>query len=53
MTLILAEPSSPVTDEVRTAKMLVMLENGEQRLITFSLPKESCTVRELLEQVSN
>lgn len=34
-----------------SAKMLVILNNGEQRLITFTLPKESCTVQELLDQV--
>ncbi|GAB0091683.1 hypothetical protein DMENIID0001_065400 [Sergentomyia squamirostris] len=34
-----------------SAKMLVILPCGEQRLITFTLPKESCTVQELLEQV--
>lgn len=34
-----------------SAKMLVVLQSGEQRLITFTLPKESCTVQELLEQV--
>lgn len=34
-----------------SARMLVILQNGEQRLITFTLPKESCTVQELLEQV--
>lgn len=37
--------------ERESAKMLVMLSNGEQRLITFTLPKESCTVQELLDQV--
>lgn len=37
--------------EPQSAKMLIMLPNGEQRLITFILPKESCTVQELLEQV--
>lgn len=31
--------------------MLVKLRSGEQRLITFTLPTESCTVLELLEQV--
>lgn len=31
--------------------MLVLLENGEQRLITFTLPKEACTIQEILEQV--
>lgn len=31
--------------------MLIFLQNGEQRLITFTLPKESCTLQEVLEQV--
>lgn len=34
-----------------TAKMLVKLSNGEQRLITFDIPHEDCTVQDLLEQV--
>lgn len=34
-----------------TAKMLVILQNGEQRLITFDIPNEDCTVQDLLEQV--
>lgn len=34
-----------------TAKMLVMFSNGEQRLITFDIPNEDCTVQDLLEQV--
>ncbi|KRF98933.1 uncharacterized protein Dwil_GK27566 [Drosophila willistoni] len=34
-----------------SAKMLVILASGEQRLITFTLPRESCTVQDLLEQV--
>lgn len=34
-----------------SARMLIVLENGEQRLITFTLPKECCTVHELLEQI--
>ncbi|XP_012346759.1 uncharacterized protein LOC100866704 isoform X3 [Apis florea] len=33
-----------------TAKMLVKLSNGEQRLITFDIPHEDCTVQDLLEQ---
>lgn len=37
--------------ERESAKMLVILQSGEQRLITFTLPKECCTVQELLEQV--
>lgn len=41
-----------IDKEVRgSARMLIVLENGEQRLITFTLPKESCTVQELLEQI--
>lgn len=34
-----------------TAKMLVMLASGEQRLITFDIPNEDCTVHDLLDQV--
>lgn len=34
-----------------TARMLVVLPDEERRLITFTLPSESCTVTELLEQV--
>ncbi|KAL7051208.1 hypothetical protein ACKWTF_004380 [Chironomus riparius] len=34
-----------------TAKMLVILDSGEQRLITFISPKEALTVQELLDQV--
>jgi hypothetical protein len=37
--------------ERESAKMLVILDNGEQRLITFMWPKETCTVQELLDQV--
>lgn len=33
-----------------TAKMLVMLATGEQRLITFDIPNKDCTVHELLDQ---
>lgn len=36
---------------VATAKMMVILPDEERRLITFTLPSESCTVNELLEQV--
>ncbi|XP_012137297.1 uncharacterized protein LOC100878812 [Megachile rotundata] len=35
-----------------TAKMLVMFSNGEQRLITFDIPNEDCTVQDLLEQAN-
>lgn len=34
------------------AKMLVILADGQQRLITFEVPKEDCTVQDLLEQVT-
>lgn len=43
-------PSEPQS-EMQSAKMLIFLQNGEQRLITFTLPKESCTLQEVLEQV--
>ncbi|XP_020283705.1 uncharacterized protein LOC109854713 isoform X3 [Pseudomyrmex gracilis] len=33
------------------AKMLVILTSGEQRLITFDIPNEDCTVHDLLVQV--
>lgn len=39
--------------EAQSAKMLIFLQNGEQRLITFTLPKESCTLQEVLEQVGS
>lgn len=46
----IAQAPEPI-DQQKSARMLVILQNGEQRLITFTLPKESCTVQELLEQV--
>lgn len=33
------------------AKMLVIQANGQKRLITFTLPRVSCTVKDLLERV--
>lgn len=48
------DPSTAIVQSQITgneAKMLVILENGEQRLITFEVPKEDCTVQDLLEQV--
>lgn len=36
--------------EGNTVKMLVVMPNGEQRLITFDIPNEECTVNDLLEQ---
>ncbi|XP_015520107.2 uncharacterized protein LOC107224531 isoform X1 [Neodiprion lecontei] len=35
-----------------TAKMLVVLPNRQQRLITFDIPNEECTVQDLLEQAN-
>ncbi|ETN59417.1 sentrin/sumo-specific protease senp7 [Anopheles darlingi] len=32
-------------------RMLIILQNGEMRLIIFKLPKMGCTVQELLEQL--
>lgn len=43
--------SSDESVDRESAKMLVILKSGEQRLITFTLPRETCTVQELLEQV--
>ncbi|KAJ2946995.1 hypothetical protein O0L34_g16339 [Tuta absoluta] len=43
---------SEQAQEPQSAKMLIFLQNGEQRLITFTLPKESCTLQEVLEQVN-
>lgn len=48
-------PSNTVVQQQiqgNTAKMLVMLSNGEQRLITFDIPNEDCTVQDLLEQAN-
>lgn len=49
--IITPQPKEEEVKERESAKMLVILSSGEQRLITFTLPKESCTVQELLEQV--
>ncbi|XP_015586245.1 uncharacterized protein LOC107263491 isoform X2 [Cephus cinctus] len=40
----------PQQIEGNTAKMLVLLPDGEQRLITFDIPNDECTVQDLLEQ---
>lgn len=47
----LSSRTNEEAQERESAKMLVILKSGEQRLITFTLPKECCTVQELLEQV--
>ncbi|XP_015114998.1 uncharacterized protein LOC107039748 [Diachasma alloeum] len=43
-----------VQDQIKgnTVKMLVVLPTGEQRLITFDIPNEECTVQDLLEQAN-
>ncbi|XP_030760766.1 uncharacterized protein LOC115885866 isoform X2 [Sitophilus oryzae] len=44
---------TPIAEEFSDSiRMLILLENGEQRLITFTLPREACTIQEVLEQVS-
>lgn len=35
----------------KDSKMLLLSENGEQRLITFTLPNKTCTLLEVLDQV--
>ncbi|KAJ8674883.1 hypothetical protein QAD02_010669 [Eretmocerus hayati] len=49
------DPNTAIVQDQITgneAKMLVILENGEQRLITFEVPTEECTVQDLLEQAN-
>uniref|UniRef100_A0AAR5P600 Ubiquitin-like protease family profile domain-containing protein n=2 Tax=Dendroctonus ponderosae TaxID=77166 RepID=A0AAR5P600_DENPD len=47
------QETTPACEEFSDSiRMLVLLENGEQRLITFTLPKEACTIQEILEQVN-
>ncbi|CAL1674389.1 unnamed protein product [Lasius platythorax] len=51
---IINDPSTAIVQhqiQGNEAKMLVMLATGEQRLITFEIPNEDCTVHDLLEQV--
>ena len=53
------EVESPQTTVVQhqvfehKVKMLVVNKNNEQRLITFEIPEEDCTVEDLLELVIN
>jgi hypothetical protein len=35
----------------QVACALIFMENGEQRFITFIMPSDSCTVKELLQQI--
>ncbi|KAK2579020.1 hypothetical protein KPH14_002814 [Odynerus spinipes] len=52
---VIDNPSNTIVQrqiQGNTAKMLVMLSNGEQRLITFDIPNEDCTVQDLLEQAN-
>lgn len=51
---IISDPSTAIVQHQikgNEAKMLVMLSSGEQRLITFEIPNEDCTVHDLLDQV--
>lgn len=51
---VIADPHTAIVQQQITgnvAKMLVVLLDGEQRLITFDIPIEECTVQDLLEQV--
>ncbi|CAL1674391.1 unnamed protein product [Lasius platythorax] len=51
---IINDPSTAIVQhqiQGNEAKMLVMLATGEQRLITFEIPNEDCTVHDLLEQI--
>lgn len=44
--------NTPIGEEYQDSiRMLILLTTGEQRLITFTLPKESCSIAEILEQV--
>ncbi|XP_072750156.1 uncharacterized protein [Anoplolepis gracilipes] len=52
---IINDPSTAIVQHQikgNEAKMLVMLTSGEQRLITFEIPNEDCTVHDLLDQIS-
>ncbi|XP_043675797.1 uncharacterized protein LOC122632713 isoform X1 [Vespula pensylvanica] len=52
---VIANPSNTIVQrqiQGNTAKMLVMLPNGEQRLITFDISNDDCTVQDLLEQAN-
>ncbi|XP_029162555.1 uncharacterized protein LOC114934091 isoform X2 [Nylanderia fulva] len=52
---IINDPSTAIVQhqiQGNEAKMLVMLTTGEQRLITFEIPNEDCTVHDLLDQIS-
>lgn len=51
---VIADPHTAIVQQQITgnvAKMLVVLLDGEQRLITFDIPMEDCTVQDLLEQI--
>lgn len=51
---IINDPANAIVQhqiQGNVAKMLVMLSTKEQRLIKFEIPKEDCTVHDLLDQV--
>ncbi|XP_025270325.1 uncharacterized protein LOC105249552 isoform X2 [Camponotus floridanus] len=52
---IINDPSTAIVQHQikgNEAKMLVILASGEQRLITFEIPNEDCTVHDLLDQIN-
>ncbi|XP_047354219.1 uncharacterized protein LOC124950862 isoform X3 [Vespa velutina] len=52
---VIGNPSTTIVQrqiQGNTAKMLVILPNGEQRLITFDISNDDCTVQDLLEQAN-
>ncbi|KAI4483443.1 hypothetical protein M0802_013385 [Mischocyttarus mexicanus] len=52
---VIDNPSTTIVQhqiQGNTAKMLVMLPNGEQRLITFDISNNDCSVQDLLEQAN-
>ncbi|XP_015187662.1 PREDICTED: uncharacterized protein LOC107072337 isoform X2 [Polistes dominula] len=52
---VINNPSNTIVQrqiQGNTAKMLVMLPNGEQRLITFDISNNDCSVQDLLEQAN-
>lgn len=50
------DPSTAIVQNhvtVEEAKMLVKSKNGQQRLLTFGIPEDPCTVQDLLESVTS
>lgn len=51
----ISPPFEPIDNSqslnVDKCNMMVIMKNGEQRLITFTMPNQTCTLQELLSQV--